>query len=738
MRTATLTPRRHRGQILFITLLALVLLASMVFFVFNTGEQVNRRMSMQNAADSAAISGATQMARSMNIVAMNNVAQSRLIAMAAILDSLPLASQLTFEELDAIIKGLEAQLQDPRLTSDPRLKIVLDGINSMLNDRAVATGDFWHPGLRLQRDRIAPLHSALNLSGFDVRSLTYWDLGGGGATPDGELWKANLALQDFSTATVETAGVNAQAAATQFGQSCIWRDPQGQTNVNIASSFVVPILPILPAKDGTFLSFQSPVMNGTPPELVKGSALEFAHRGPYDQLFHWRREVWDSSWARPPVYQQVSPPTWVPGTRGAPIGGAGRPGLSPPPPGGAGGYWQDHVRTISPGIPGMQKGWNPYGVYDWALTVVTDYRRDGEYYPSSGTAWYCGQNVPDLPANLFPGGTASEASNFLKRTQKLSKAKLDYFWGNRTVQTIHHPVWIASYDAAKTAAQQNVAQVKYTWLWIIRIRSSVQWDTPAYMQDPKTYYPKPNARDYDPYSCPVQRGWLDPGDPANVAQFGAAKQVANGVWMTDWTYQVEWDSDIGIAQPPPPPAPVPGVPATPPVLHDVYVRDFFVFFGVDVGNEDAIRNPGNWPAGVEPPKPQLLDLAKAEYRTDGPDFYNNGSGSRYYMNYLGVARETAQANLWPGRFRTINPYGSVLSLAEAQVFNNQSWDLWTQDWQARLKPVEDYPYWVTNRMNAAASDLAAVQQYVNADDLTEIREMLSKYPVSLVEKVSTK
>ena len=72
------------GQILVIVLIGILLLGGMIFYVINVGEQLNGHLSMQNAADSTAISGATWMARSMNVVAMNNVAQTRLLALVPI------------------------------------------------------------------------------------------------------------------------------------------------------------------------------------------------------------------------------------------------------------------------------------------------------------------------------------------------------------------------------------------------------------------------------------------------------------------------------------------------------------------------------------------------------------------------------------------------------------------------------------------------------------------------------
>ncbi|MEM1099127.1 MAG: pilus assembly protein TadG-related protein, partial [Planctomycetota bacterium] len=67
----------HAGVVLVAALLALVLLASAVFFVFNVGTHIHRKIETQHAADAAAIAGAGWVARTMNLVAMNNVESAR-------------------------------------------------------------------------------------------------------------------------------------------------------------------------------------------------------------------------------------------------------------------------------------------------------------------------------------------------------------------------------------------------------------------------------------------------------------------------------------------------------------------------------------------------------------------------------------------------------------------------------------------------------------------------------------
>ncbi|MCK4277381.1 MAG: hypothetical protein KAX78_12755, partial [Phycisphaerae bacterium] len=60
------------------------------------------------------------------------------------------------------------------------------------------------------------------------------------------------------------------------------------------------------------------------------------------------------------------------------------------------------------------------------------------------------------------------------------------------------------------------------------------------------------------------------------------------------------------------------------------------------------------------------------------------------------------SGVWGQRFRNPNPTGSMLTVAQAKVFNNTSWDLWTQDWRVRLAPVTKWGYWVQELGDAAA------------------------------------
>src|SRR5690554_1398301 len=85
------TDARRGGVVIVMTLIAIVLLAGMLFYVMNMGRATTARVTTQHSADAAAAAASGWVARSMNTVAMNNVEIARYIALINVLDSLPLA-----------------------------------------------------------------------------------------------------------------------------------------------------------------------------------------------------------------------------------------------------------------------------------------------------------------------------------------------------------------------------------------------------------------------------------------------------------------------------------------------------------------------------------------------------------------------------------------------------------------------------------------------------------------------
>ncbi|NJL31832.1 MAG: hypothetical protein HC898_09480 [Phycisphaerales bacterium] len=98
------------GVVMAMTLLCLMLLVGLLLYVMNLGWNAQARSTVQNAADSAATAGAGWVARSFNTVALNNTSMSQLIAGVQVLDSVPLAVELSRKEHHWLSEALHDQL----------------------------------------------------------------------------------------------------------------------------------------------------------------------------------------------------------------------------------------------------------------------------------------------------------------------------------------------------------------------------------------------------------------------------------------------------------------------------------------------------------------------------------------------------------------------------------------------------------------------------------------------------
>lgn len=80
--------RDERGQIIYLTIVSIVVFVSLAALIINSGNAVTRKLETQNAVDAAAVSGATWIARGMNIISMNNVAMTEIMALIVVLRAL--------------------------------------------------------------------------------------------------------------------------------------------------------------------------------------------------------------------------------------------------------------------------------------------------------------------------------------------------------------------------------------------------------------------------------------------------------------------------------------------------------------------------------------------------------------------------------------------------------------------------------------------------------------------------
>lgn len=80
--------RNEQGQIIPLTVFGALVFTFLAALIINSGGGVTRKIEMQNAVDAAAVSGATWIARGMNIISANNVAMTEVLALIVVLKAL--------------------------------------------------------------------------------------------------------------------------------------------------------------------------------------------------------------------------------------------------------------------------------------------------------------------------------------------------------------------------------------------------------------------------------------------------------------------------------------------------------------------------------------------------------------------------------------------------------------------------------------------------------------------------
>ena len=668
--------RFHSGQVFVVVLLGISLLAGLVFYVINVGEQVDRRVVIQNAADATAISGAAWMARCMNVVAMNNVAQTRMLALIPTLDAFPLSVRMAHEEVDAWVQCLANQLQ--RGVTDPRLK---EGLES-LRDR-----------MRRQRDILVPMDQLFN-STVNVETLTNWSIRGTpGPPPHGELWQAAESMDLFSQAIALSAGEQAQAAGVLAQKNAA---RYGQVD-HAEVAFVVPLLPQLPAVRTSYDDFQIPVKMGLIPDDLKrgwrGRKLPHHRKGPYDRLFKWRDYVYNNRYERD---------RWVPGRPGhgairgsrgnvniggRRVGRSARGHTSNP-----GGHWGRRAvgRTLI--------DYRVYGPYEWMRRRVHGYAQ----------GWWRSRN--------YSAGRLADTF-FHEYHRKISDIKLGYMWGPHTPRYIHYPRWsdaagrVIDYPTAVKIAADPRNRITRTMFYLVEIRSRYEKGKPGWMT-PGSYVTNGKL----PIAIWIT-GWKDP------ATWGIPK-TDDWVWEDQYFYETTEDKDIGIqmkrdAQ-------------GRPTWQKVHMVAQYVFGGIDVGGEVEVTNPAKGSVREDMPAPILLDIAVGDYDMSQP--YHDLGVRREVFTYLGVATSSNRPAVWASRFGRPSPYPNTVAVAQSEVFNTTSWDLWTADWKCKLVPVTQWEDWM-GRMEDGAEDAVESEGLVKTEDVMDIHQYLSRFDPAMVNEM---
>ncbi len=634
----------RRGQVLVIMLLSMAVLVGLVLFVFNLGDQVNRRLELQNAADSAAISGASWLARCMNTIAMNNLAQARMIALVPILDALPLAVEMTLKDVESweqMLVGLARQINSSSLPRNSKERAMLwQAIANMISVYDGGSGS----ATMSKTDLLKDANSALT-DGFYMEDITHW--------PGGSLWQAAIALGEISQATAESAGELAQQNAVRFARES-----------GADAAFLLPASPALPYQEGTFDSFE-PVMIGRlqldcdTDELplpqtaefespdskgyVKGQYLydptggaipyesadqdgpEFKpyRLGPFFKIFGWRKKVYEGG-------RYIST---------APGIDSGMTGISR-------GYRQGGVVFRSGYFEPSPEliGYHSYGPYSWALTKI------------------------GLLEQLWD-------THFRRYLRDIAKIKLRYMFEGGPFKSVNFPEWITDYARALQIGTSEPGRIKETRMYRIRIISSVQRGLPDWLGETTVKDSQGNDVTTPTFISthldPEIRWWKSWRDPAG---FGGTRVGALPIWKKQYQGTVSGRlPQIGLFDNGP---------------HTLYHLDWWIFIGVDVGEDVVVSDPSKGRGSGDGPRPILLDTADGDYEPNEAGRSDGDIGARRaFFTYLGVAGKGNKARAWPTRFAPANPHDQMVAVAQARVFNNESWDLWTQTWQAKLVPV---------------------------------------------------
>jgi len=702
-RIATSRPAASRGAVMVITLFATVLLAGLLFFVINLGRQVNDRVEVQHAADASVEAGATWVARSLNTISRNNIAISRHIANVNVLDSFPDATEAAYHEM---------QFLDEHIDASTLISSTSSRLNSVVRVEVGKLDD----NLAQETAELMPVASFFDRT--DVTSLTHYESDSGRR---GQLWQAMHSLDQYSNALAEQLGDLAHVNAAAGGNVNLARDNQP------SSSLLLPVSPQLPIHRGRFNDFKRPVLAGQLPDAIND---DVDHRGPYDTVFGWRRNHYE---------------------RGDPTGGPTSPGTTGGVNGGGG----------SPvgGGPGNHGGSGPG--YEWIIDGYQTFGTQGRTWQSNpGTGWAYGQIAGFISRreriNLIDG--RRRYYNWL--TQQ-ADVKLNYVWPHPSFpygDQFARPVWSSSYPSnlpqvgrdlpfSETAYYRLDIKSKYprgssqfmassnTWAFEMHQnrRSNIATNSNFFVVFHPGWWLRPYRNDDGEMQYP-----LDPVEINPYYENGNFTKVGDRAWLNEFDYTVNFDLEIDIE---------PEYDDEENIIpQQAYFIQVVIYAGINTNPvKPGVFNPNGY-AGNDFARDAIQDDSLTwtianPYRgfdrndDDAPapldidhDAVGVGSqGAQQRLEYLAITRRNDHALLWPGRFQGEKPYPNIVSIAQAQVFNDHSWDLWTPMWQSRLQKVNDYDQWLEVLESAAeegedapsmrADQIAALRDYMNSTQL---------------------
>ena len=120
-------------------------------------------------------------------------------------------------------------------------------------------------------------------------------------------------------------------------------------------------------------------------------------------------------------------------------------------------------------------------------------------------------------------------------------------------------------------------------------------------------------------------------------------------------------------------------------IHTHRYTHYRVWLGANFGEPDEVRNPN--------PEDRSADDLPVPYDFNYGALSIGESGPTSDFSMLGVAYRDNHTNLWTDRFHSLGQQRNV-AVSQARIFNNHSFDLWTQMWHAQLEPVNSFEGWL--------------------------------------------
>jgi len=604
---------------MIIMLLAMLLLASLVFYVINLGTQTNSRIVTQHSADAASTASTGYYARTFNQVARNNLGTVALIAAVDTLDAMPQATAYALEDQIALRDGLSQQMNAVR--------------------PIVRAGPYMYDKLTIMQgvldDEISQLTELDNLftNVQDVRYLTFYTNPAGDR---GALWASMESMEQYSVLAMDSLGELSQINGGHAAQANL------NPSHNETDAVVLPVVTGLAcdyeyrnhadaSRRTSFRDFERPVRIGLLPAR-EDDPIE--RRGPFDTVFGFR-VLW------------------------------------PPPPG--------TTTTVNNGNSPVSRGdtrnnggprqpWNPthYEVFGYEGWLWDHVARPLQY---------------------------DRTNSWLHR---IGRIKARYLWDGVGPQTVVDPEWITGWSVSEPYFDSRRDEIVESAYIAVEIRSKFPPTNVGFM-NPGTWEWATVQGHETPrvirQNAPDPRTW-------------GITQVTESIWRDKWeTFSVYADPTIGITT---------QYDANgDPILQPVYRVDYFIFIGVNVGDPVEVRNPHNFSSMDDLPGPIMLN--RSEVNT-------SPASRRQWLTQMAVVAHGDHAQLWPSRFHGGKPYNRIVAVAEAEVFNDHSWDLWTPMWQSRLTSVREYDAWLDTLDTAVAA--GATTQSMSTDELTLMSDFL--------------